>query len=313
MRDTATTLDAATRRKGALTLLCVFTGWGFMPLYWMLLKHLSALEILSYRSICAFFWALLLLLIAREGPAMGAALRIRDNWTYIGLGSCLHMFVWFLNVWGATNGRVLDVGLGQYIQPLASILVRTLIFRQRLSRLQAIAAGVACGGVCLMALLYGVIPWLALCIGISSAFFPALRKQAPAGVLPGMVLEMGFNSVIGVGILLWMADGDPMTFINHDATTLWLFAGAGLLTAVPQSIYVYGLQRSTMLTIGFMQYIMPTVTVIVGATLGGEPLSQAKLVGFVVVWAALGLYGIDQFRTLRQPRKTTCLTEKEYA
>ena len=313
MRDTATTLDAATRRKGALTLLCIFAGWGFMPLYWMPLKSIPAEEILSYRSIYAFFWATLLLLLAREGAAMCRALRIRDNWVYIGLGSCLHMFVWFLNVWGATNGHILDVGLGQYIQPLASILVGVLVFRQRLSWLKTIAACVAASGVCLMAALYGMIPWLALSIGITSAFFPVLRKQAPAGVLPGMVMEMGFNSLVGLVILLWAADGNPMALIDHDATTLWLFIGAGFLTAVPQSIYVYGLQRSTMLTIGFMQYIMPTVTVIVGATLGGEPLSQAKLVGFVFVWTALVLYGLDQFRTLRQAQNAVLTANKEDA
>lgn len=311
MRDTATTLDAATRRKGALTLLCVFAGWGFMPMYWMMLKHISALEILSYRSIYALFWALLLLFLAHEGTALRDGLHIRANWIYIGLGSCLHMFVWFLYVWGTTSEHILDVGLGQYIQPLASILVGVLVFRQRLSHLKALAACVAACGVLAMALLYGVIPWIALTIGIMAAFFPALRKQAPAGVLPGMVLEMGFNSLVGLCVLLWMADGNPRELINHDAMTLWLLIGAGFLTAMPQSLYVYGLQRSTMLTIGFMQYIMPTVTVIVGVTFGGESLSQAKLVGFAFIWTALALYGLDQFRTLRQAQHAAHIQDTE--
>lgn len=313
MRDTATTLDAATRRKGALALLGVFVGWGFMPMYWMLLRHISAVEILSYRSIYAFGWALLILFLAREGTLLRDGLRIKANWIYIGLGSCLHMCIWFLYVWGTTSEHILDVGLGQYIQPLASILAGVLVFRQRLSRLKAIAAGVAACGVLIMSLLYGVIPWLALSIGVMSAFFPALRKQAPASVLPGMVMEMGFNSLTGLVILLWMAEGDATALFNYDSTTLWLLVGAGFLTAIPQSIYVYGLQRSTMLTLGFMQYTMPTVTVIVGVTFGGEVLSQAKLTGFVFVWIALVLYGIDQFRTVRQAQHAAHPADRRHA
>ena len=300
MQDAAINFDKMTERKGIAAILGVGVIQGMLAGYWLWLMHVPAIEVSGYRAIFGCLTLLLLFFIPGTLKEFKEDCKNPRNWTFIGAASLVNYLIWFLLPWSVQNNYVLEMGLGQYIQPLGCILSGLIIFHQKLSRLKVIALLVAGSGVLAMAVLYGTIPWLALTVGLMSAAYLVLRKQAPMSTSTGLILETALNAFLAIIILGFYHNSTDATILNYDFDTIALLYGAGALTVGIQLVFVYGISRVSMVTIGFSSYITPTVTVLIGLIFANEVLEGAKLVGFIFIWVALSIYSVDILKTAKK-------------
>lgn len=302
MQDTSTVAGTPASRHGLYSLFLAYVLWGILPIYWRQIDSVPSLEIICHRTIWALPFTLVVMLFHGHWDELREGYRNKTNLLFIGIASLMHLFGWFVYIWGINSGQILAVSLGQYIAPLMSMATGFLVFRSPLTRLQWAAVALAAGGVAAMMLCYGVFPWLSLVLGLSSVLFAILRKQAPVGVIPGMVMELSFNAPFGLAILLWIWASGDMQFTNASLRTDMLLIGAGAVTATPQLLYIFGLRRVTMVTLGFMQYTLPTFVVLIGLFVYKEPFTAAHMVGFGCIWTALAIYSVDSFLHLRSAK-----------
>lgn len=299
MQDMAVHLDRKTAQKGLLGILIAAIGQGTIPLYWILLSAVKAEVAICYRAIFGFIFMLLFLLAWNLRQEFLQDIKIKRNWIYIGFAGTVNFFVWFLLVWGAQNGFVLDLGFGQFVQPLFCALMGMIIFKQTLGCLKTIGLLIVFTGVGLMFFIYGSFPWLALLVGFFSAYYLVLRKQAPAGCISGLIFENFFNTLLAVPLLFLIGPESFSMFAFSSCHLIILLFGAGCITSITQIIFVYGVQRSTMVTMGFTGYLSPIITVFVGVVFCNEVVSVDKIVGFSCIGVALVLVFIDTLRTAK--------------
>ena len=299
MRDTNVPAGSPEARHGVQALFFAYILWGSLPIYWKQLGHVPALEVICHRSVWCLAFVVLVLTVMGGWQELRAEFWKRDNLIFMGLGSLVHLCGWLGYIWGVNSGQILAVSLGQYIVPLMSILIGFLLFREPLGRLQWLAIALAGIGVGLMIVRYGHFPTLSLVLASLSVLYTVLRKQAPIGVVPGMVMEVGFNSLVAISYLLWAFGQGTLNFLSIDIGTDLLLMGAGVVTAVPQLFFTYGIKRTNMITLGFLQYVLPTCVISVGIFIYKEPFTPANMVGFGFIWAALAVYSYDAFRKAR--------------
>lgn len=297
MQDMALYLDRKTAQKGLLGILIAAIGQGTIPLYWILLSAVTAETAICYRAIFGFVFMCLFLLLRNVRREFLQDIRLKENWIYIGFASSVNFFVWFLLVWGAQNGFILELGFGQFVQPLFCALMGMILFKQTLGHLKAIALIIVFIGVGCMFFIYGSFPWLALLVGFFSAYYLVLRKQAPAGCISGLIFENFYNSLMAIPLLLFIGAESVNMFMFSTLHLIILLFGAGCITSITQIIFVYGVQRSTMLTMGFTGYLSPIITVFVGVVFCNEAVSVDKVFGFCCIGLALVLVFIDTVRT----------------
>lgn len=286
---------------GAASLAMVFACWGLFPLYWKSLSQVPALEVVCHRTLWGLAFLVPLLWTGGRARELRAAFCCRRNLLFIGLGSAAHMTNWGLHIWGSGHGMVLEISLGSYILPLLSVLAGGLVFRERLRPMQWAAFAVAAGGVAAMALRFGSFPWLAVSIAATSAAFAVARKHAPAGAWSGLVLEFAFTLPLLGGYLAWLAWSGQSSMGRGDVRTDLLLAGAGAITALTQLLYNFGLRRTRMSTLGMLQYLMPTVSLLLGVLVLQERVTPAHATGFACIWAGIVLYTLDGRRALARP------------
>lgn len=286
--------------RGLAASVAAYTLWGVFPLYWYLLKSVPALQIIAHRVIwCGVFvvgWLLLRdgtrwLRSALGAPRVGAMLLA---------SSVLISFNWGVYIWAVTHGRVVDASLGYFINPLVSILIGVLVLRERLNPTQWGAVGLAALGVLWLTLRHGEVPMVALALALSFALYGLIRKVAAVDAMPGLAIEslilllpalawLGWSQAQGTGRF---AQGDPV----QDA--LLVFGGA--LTALPLIGFAYGARRIPYSLVGILQYISPTLQLLCGVLLLGEPFARDQAIGFACIWIALAIYGFDGWRRATQ-------------
>ena len=265
-----------------------FGLWGLSPLYWRMLEHVPALEILMHR----IAWSALCLAFVMRGrwPALRAA-AARPRTAGLLLASTALIGVnWYLYIKGIEDRRVLDTSLGYYINPLVSMALGVVVLGERLRGLQAAAAALALAGVLMVVKAHGHLPWLSLTLAFTFALYGLLRKISHADALIGLSFETFVLTVPSVLGLSWLA---ARGHAPADARTWLLLAGSAGVTALPLLWFVEAARRLDLKTMGFLQFLSPTLQFLIAVLAFGEPLSRARLLSFAMIWAAVGLYCAD--------------------
>ena len=284
------------RPNGLPLALAAYTIWGFLPLYIALLRHVPAFELVAWRVI---FTLPLCLAIAAVRRQLGEIARGLADWRVLRLmlaSAALIGVNWVIYVAAINGGHIYASSLGYYINPLVNVLLGTVFLGERLSRMQWSAVALAVLGV--GALLLGARDTLgiSLALALSFALYGLVRKVAPVGALPGLTIEAILLLPLAAATALWFAHGDAFSSFGHDPRTSLLLAGAGVLTAVPLLLFALAARRMDLSTLGFVQYLAPTIVFILGLTVFGETLRPAQLASFVLIWAALALFSWDLWR-----------------
>lgn len=276
--------------------LAAYGLWGLFPLYWKLLARVPALEVLAHR----ISWSFVVLVVLVAGlQRAGARTRQRPSarvTLLYGAAAVLIGVNWFLYVWAVNAGFVVETSLGYYITPLVNVLLGVVAFRERLRPPQWTAVGLAAAGVVHLTVTYGSIPWVAAGLALSFGIYGLVKKTAPLAALEGLTLETALL-VAPATAYLWMLHGDGRgAFLRLDPATSVMLAGGGVVTVVPLLLFASAVRRVPLSVMGVLQYIAPTIQLLLGVLVFREPFSRSQMVGFSLVWLALLVFTVDGMR-----------------
>ena len=275
---------------GLLSALGCFSFWGLFPIYFKLLGHVSALEVLAHRV----FWSAVLLLglIMAQGqwPALRAEFRNRRRLCFYLLTALLISGNWLLYIWAVQQGRILDASFGYYINPLVNVLLGVLFLHERLNPRQWLAVALAGVGVLTLVIGHGVFPWIALTLAFSFGSYGMLRKKA--GLNPTLGLAVETLLLAPVALLFLAALGGGALGMIDRRTDLLLLA-AGPITVAPLLLFLEAGQRLRLSTVGLIQYLTPTLQFLLAVVVYHERFTGVHLAAFGCIWLALALYSGD--------------------
>ncbi len=293
--------------KGVLYALGAYFLWGLFPLYWKNLQDVPPVEILSHRIVWSLLFLLGFLAVKRHWgwlrPALGnGKILLSSLLTAVLLGSN-----WLIYIFGVNTGRIVETSLGYFINPLVSVLLGMIFLREALRRGQWLAIGLAALGVLYLTVSVGALPWLSLVLAFSFGFYGLIRKTAVLNSQEGLTLEMGWLVLPAAGYLLYVQAQGTAAFARNGLATTVLLLLAGVATAVPLLLFAAGARLIPLATIGFLQYLAPTLQFLIGVFVYGEAFPPARMVGFSIIWLALALYSVEGIvASRRQARLAKC-------
>lgn len=306
MSKPAAATPEATRR-GLLGGVGAYLMWGFFPLFWPLLEPAGAFEILAQRIVWSLVFALVACLLLRRRFWRG--LERPSEWAALVGAGFLVSVNWGTYIWAVNNGHVLDAALGYYINPILSILIGVVFLRERLSRLQWVAVGIALVAVSVLTLELGRLPWVSLLLATSFGLYGLVKKGVRVDALSGMVVEGTGISLVALAFLVWLGATGQDTFLALGPGHAALLVVGGLVTLVPLLLFSDAAQRLPLTVMGLLQYVAPTLQFLIGWLVRGEEMSPGRWAGFLLVWLSLVLISgeaLAKWRTLAgvQRRRT---------
>ena len=292
---------AQTDRTGLGAAVGAYVIWGFLPLYLILVSSVPPFEFVGWRIIWTLPLCLLIVAYRRQGGEVRRALADRKTLALLLLSATLIAINWVVYVWAIQNGQVYAASLGYYINPLVNVLLGTLLLGERLSRPQWVAVGIAAIGVSL--LLAGALTtlWISLTLAMSFGTYGLIRKQVPVGSLPGLTIESAILLVPALGVAWYYAQSPAgSSFVQEIGLSLAIMLG-GALTAFPLLLFAIAARKLPYSTLGFIQFLTPSIVFILGLTVFGEELNYAQAACFACIWAAAAIFVWDLWSRSRKP------------
>lgn len=296
----------AEEKQGIIAVVLAYAWWGFMPIYWKLLDHVGSGEILSGRVIWSFVFTLMLVLIGRNFSVLIQDLKNlwRDKksfWSLV-LASYLVTGNWFLYIFAVNEGYIVQASLGYYINPLLSVLLGIIFLKEKLSVAQKLSVLIAATGVILLTISYGVIPWIAMLLASTFAFYGLIKKRITIDPLRGLTLETLFVLPVALAYFSYIVATDQAVFFSSNFTTTILLILTGVATAVPLVLFAKGTKTMPLYMSGFIQYIAPTLMLLIGIFVYGETFSKIEFFSFSFIWVALLLFTFSKIIELRRKK-----------
>lgn len=286
--------------RGMLQAALAYVAWGLFPLYFRELADVGAFEIVLHRVAWSIVFLALILLWLRRWRWL-AALRFQPMVLAMFTLSALVLAVnWLTYVWAVSNGHVIDASLGYFINPLVSVALGYFVLHERLRRWQWAAITLAAAGVLWLTAMGPNLPWVGIVIAISFGLYGLMRKTAALGALEGLTLETLLLAPPAITLLAWWSWKGSGGLAHHDAATLAWLIGLGPMTSVPLLLFAAGARRISLATLGLLQYISPTIQLLLGLWVFGEPLTGERLVGFALIWVALAVFSVESWRHARR-------------
>ena len=280
--------------KGILLVLLGYIGWGLFPLYWGLITHVSALEVLSHRMLWSVpVLLLIVVLVTNWRVAFFNAIKDKKELSFLLLTAILITINWGTYVYAVNVERVVEASMGYFLSPLLHILGGLIIFKEKLGPLRKLAVTFATAGVCYYVFTVGIFPTLALILGFSFAAYGILRKFIQTSAVPGLFVETLLLVPFSLGYLIYLTANGQSAFLNVNLSTDIYLALAGLVTVVPLVLFTAGARLLPMTTTGILFYLTPTMQFLIGIFVFKEALNQNQLIGFIGIWLGLVIYTLS--------------------
>lgn len=287
-------------RLGILYGLAAYLLWGVLPIYWKLLQHVEAMEILASRFLwSAVFVFLLLLATGKLNIFMQetkAIFSTKKTACCMALAAIMISFNWGIFIWAVEAGRIVETSMGYYISPLMNVLFGVAFLRERLAKLQIAAVSCAAVGIGVIIVHNGGLPWVALTLPLTFAFYGLLKKIIVAQPMTSILLETLLISPLAAGYLYYLNTVGGNAYQSCDMSTLLLLAGAGAVTATPMLLFTACARKLPLNIVGFLQYISPSISLMIGVLIYGEPFTGTTATAFGCIWAGLALFIWSQIR-----------------
>ncbi len=287
------------RARGLSALFTAFTIWGLLPLYLRPLQGVDAGQIMAHRSLWCCVCVLAWLGVKGELAQVWRSLAERHTRVRLAATACLISTNWLVYVWAVGHGRVVEASLGYFINPLVNVLLAVVVLRERLNRVQWLAVGLAASGVGYLTWLAGKPPYIALVLAVSFGSYGLLRKTLPVEALPGLGAETLLIAPLSAAYLVWTELHGQGSLGHASWSVRVLLLLGGPLTAFPLALFAFGARRVAYATVGLVQYIGPSMQLLLGVFLYREPFAPTRALGFVCIWAALAVYAWDGLRRAR--------------
>jgi len=284
------------RRAGVFIGLLAYFMWGIFPVYFKWIASVAPLEVLGHRVVWAVPFGALIILARRQWPEVKSALVDRTMLAWLALAALCISINWLIYIWAVQNDRIFETSLGYYINPLMYVGVGVALLGERLRRLQIVAVVLASFGVLFLAVSGGVFPWVALSLAGLFTAYGVIRKKIAIGAMPGLFIETSLLFPIAAIWMIWLVATQQASLTAGDGGLSALLVLGGPVTVLPLLFFAIAAKRVTLTTIGFMQFLAPTLQFFTGLYYG-ERLTTAHLVCFGSIWAAVLFFSIDAFRT----------------
>ncbi|UQZ88064.1 EamA family transporter RarD [Deltaproteobacteria bacterium Smac51] len=289
--------DRAAHTRSLLLGTSSFLIWGLLPIYWKTLGVVPAYEILANRVFWSFIFMIVVLVAAGKVLALKLEVKqllaCRKKIFCVIMGAILISANWFVFIWAVNDGRMVETSLGYYINPLINVLIGVTILRERLSLWQFLAVLLATAGVVKLTLNFGSLPWVALFLACSMGTYSLCKKVTGLSAISGLSIETALTAPLAGFFLIYIhSQGQGYPF-GADLTTV-LLIGAGVVTATPLLLFAHSLNHLSMTVMGFLQYISPTLTLILGIFVYGEDFTPTHRIAFSFIWAAVILFTVSR-------------------
>jgi len=287
---------------GLIFALSAFLSWGAAPIYFKMLGDLSALEIVCHRTVWSVVFTAVVVLAVGRPTELLAQIRSPRRFGILVVTTFLISANWLTYIWAVGQERIVETSLGYYINPLVNVLLGVVFLGERLNARQTLAVGLALAGVLVLVAGVGGVPWIALWLAVSFGIYSLLRKTAGVDPIGGVLVEMVLVAPLALGWLVWLGAHGEGAFGTRGFGYDLLLAAAGVVTAAPLVLFNLGAQRMRLSTIGLLQYLSPTMQLLLGTLVYGEAFTLSHAAAFLLIWIGLAVYSSDAFRAHRLAR-----------
>ncbi|HDN2510465.1 MULTISPECIES: EamA family transporter RarD [Providencia] len=289
--------------KGVLCALGAYFIWGVAPIYFKSIQEVPAEEILTHRIIWSFFFMLLLLTVTRHWSYLRQVIKQPKKILILGVTATTIACNWLIYIWAVNNGHMLQASLGYFINPLVNVLFGMLFLQERFRRMQWIAVGLALTGVLIQLWQFGSVPVIGLSLAVTFATYGLLRKKLGVDAQIGMTFETLWLLPVGIIFLLFFADSPTSNMAMNDWHLNALLIAAGVITTVPLLLFTEAANHLRLSTLGFFQYMGPSIMFLLAVFMYGEVMTSELLITFGFIWVALILFTLDALYTQQKLRK----------
>ncbi len=276
-------------RAGLFFAVASYIWWGISPFYFVMLKHVPPATILGHRIVWSIVVLAGVIWLARQWPAVGAIIRDRRMLAWLALSTVLVATNWLVFIYSIAEERLIESSLGYFINPLVTVLLGMIFLRERLRGMQWVAAVIAIGGVVYLTFARGGLPWIAIVLAVSFGFYSLIRKRTRVGPNTGLFVETMLLGPVALGYLAW-SHSRPESAAYNDVATLAILALAGFVTVAPLVWFVAAARRLSLVTIGFLQPLAPSIQFITAVFILDEPFDVDRFVAFAMIWVAVGIF-----------------------
>lgn len=288
---------------GVINISLAYTLWGLGPLFYKFLEHLPTFEIVSFRVVWSLFFLLVIVLISQKINTIKSIFYNKKNMKFLSITSILIFVNWFTYIWAIKNNHVLDASLGYFINPIFFIFLSMFFLKEKLNKFQTIAVVTVVLAVLYQVLKLGSVPWVAIILTVSFGFYALLKKQSSIDSQAGLLFENILLFPLTFGYLLFV-DSQPSATMIHNSIILNLFiVFSGVMTTLPLIFFNRATTKLNLSTIGFFQYINPTISFFTGIFLFHESFNYEQLITFSLIWTALAVISFDSIWRIRKNQR----------
>lgn len=281
-----------------------YVMWGLLPLYFLLLVPAGAVEIVASRIVFSLVFCAVLLTVMRSWKAAATAGRdLRLVGTLAGAAALIAVN-WLTYAWAILNEHAVEAALGYFVNPLVSVLLGVIVFKEKLRPLQWVAMAVGFIAVLVLTFAYGTVPWVAMILAFSFGLYGLVKKGVGGKVdaVSSLTIETAALTPLSIGVLIWLMVSGEATILSNGAGHFWLLAASGIVTAVPLIFFGAAARRLPLSTVGMLQYLAPTLQFIIALTVLHEAMPPERWAGFGLIWLALVILSVDMMGGPRRNR-----------
>jgi len=272
--------------------------WGLSPIFWKALTDIDAIDVLSWRILCTFVFTVLAITLFKKGSELRSVVSSRNGLLAGMTCGLLIGFNWGMFVWAVDANHVVDASLGYFMNPLMNVFLGVVILREKLRSAVWLSVGLALIGVLWLTFALGSFPWISVSLACSFALYGLIRKIAPAGPLTGLTIE---TSTVAIPALLFLLiRGNASSNLNISTSVTILVLLSGLATGIPLLLFASSARRIPLSILGLLQYITPTLQLLLGIFAYGEDFDGTRFIGYSIIWFGLLLFAVDSFAAARR-------------
>ena len=283
--------------------LLAFIIWGFLPLYWKMLSQVPASETLAHRVLWSFVFLAAIIVILRRAGSLTQYLLDKKKLMLIAVCSLLISINWFLYIWAVNNNHVIEASMGYYMLPLISVFLGVVFLKEKITTWQCLAIVMAVIGVLIVTIEYGRVPWVALALAVTFGLYGLVKKLLKVEPLSGLTLETAIIAPFAAGYIIFKQLQGVGAFGADYLTITLLLIGAGIVTAIPLLWFAESAKRIELSTIGFMEYVAPTISLLLGIFVFREDFTGTHLTSFIFIWIAIAIYSISKYSAMKETKQ----------
>lgn len=288
--------------KGLAYGASAFIIWGLLPLYWQQVKALDAWQLFSHRVVWSFLFIVVLMVCWKQLAAFKSFLKDKTKLTWV-TGSAVFISInWLVYIWAVNHGRIVESSLGYFMNPLVLTVFGVVFFKERIGPFQMMGIALAAVGVTYKTIMFGNVPWVALVLAVSFAIYGVLKKQAGLDSLTSLAMETLIIGMPALAYLMFVETGG-IGITGNLSWHFWvLIALSGIATATPLLLYAESAKRLPLYALGFLQYISPSIALLLGVLVYGEPFKTVDFISFGCIWSGLAFFSYAQLKVVKSAK-----------